>query len=1266
MTSDGDASDGSLRGSSEEVNTTEQLRSGSSEEVNTTEQLRSGSSEEVNTTEQLGSGSSEEVNTTEQLRSEEQQPVVAPTDGNSCEDEIHVLGAALIRSLSHDQVQLTGSDNSEDGRADSSKDADSSNGADSREDDVDDCGGKENSCNGADSSNGTDSSEGADSSNGADSREDDVDDGGGKDDQTGMNTNIDRRLPPVIQHSPADQTSGSEVTNFDGLAMTEAPKTSSSGIETAISEMSTDISLPYTESLETSSGPRRLSYYYDENRSPVLLTIHSPTPSQEDQNSLREVENLPRDSEAESETDISVGEVEESNVSLLSDETDSLSYLVGTEKSIVKVVIEAPSSSSNESLNHISTPPSSQSHAANFGESNEEVSTGTFSSYNAPSSTSATSDPIKTSPTSDPISTSATSDPIKTSATSDPITTSATSDPISTSATSDPITTSATSDPIKTSATSDPIKTSATSDPIKTSATYDPITTSATSDAIKTSATSDPIKSSATPDPIKTPLTPDAIKTSETPDPIKTSSNISNSVSVTTSISLSENGEDSLTSSTDSNSIPREYSPISEEKTNLTTDERSDSSLVTTSSEIGYYGFDIQQDTSCSYYGYEPLSTIYEDPSGSQIDSEIYEDPEVLKEGLVAAKSSNSIILEKALKILHCKSTENVISLCQDLEKTLDSSSDVKTTFSSGQSIYSIETDSEKEENLVIKAARMLLEAKTLEEQKHLYKYLLDVAGLDDDADSDTIIGSLLTLLSVSDLPSSTTDELTDILRFCRETIDGTRAYDETEEMLITGHSLIHSGRQDSKSESERADSLPQNSDISSQSSLYEEARNILKPLLESEFPNLAIRSSSSLPSSPVLSESNLSFIKNAKELAGFPPAVIEKLIRTGIKLTTARDLTESSHRKSSDHKSISSEGGELLNTNEKMKLRRAAVKARKTFKYSRSFIDAVKNRTSPDETPQYAYASKDKDDTDEDSEFEVLSLRDDEVITALNTSPQSINKYDSHEPNIPTSVDHNEAEEPSVGQEIEGKAVISNPTVDTDNSNTSQGSASRYSVRNTSSLFSSNLRSNSSQETKSLENPSQVTDKICISSPDMGSHFLYGRNLDHRNEMLVYSNVSKPFIDRIKRSNSKDRRDIRSSPNSNLSFYNVVSLSTMPNDIHHACSVTTCECCAKNESLITNLRKRQKELTEQFNKNLRFTLPALLEIAMFLLEVPQERERAIDNLEAMDTQYWKDPRDLKLFRKILLVLHFMNEELTSSRTRFLHAQVRFCESDIF
>ena len=175
-----------------------------------------------------------------------------------------------------------------------------------------------------------------------------------------------------------------------------------------------------------------------------------------------------------------------------------------------------------------------------------------------------------------------------------------------------------------------------------------------------------------------------------------------------------------------------------------------------------------------------------------------------------------------------------------------------------------------------------------------------------------------------------------------------------------------------------------------------------------------------------------------------------------------------------------------------------------------------------------------------------------------------------------------------------------------------------------------------------------------CISTPDFTRRFTYGRNLDRRNELLLYGGTDGPFLNRLPREGDQTRnphhevtqwtRTSQVSTTGELSFYNLLSLHQLP-DVEPACRLPNCPCCTTNTETIHSLRKRLKVMVGKLNEHTEFTLYTLLEMSMFLLEDPDRREHAIDTLEHMDSRFWRNTQDLEIYRKVMLMLHFIEME---------------------
>ena len=893
--------------------------------------------------------------------------------------------------------------------------------------------------------------------------------------------------------------------------------------------------------------------------------------------------------------------------------------------------------------------------------------------------------------------------------------------------------------------------------------------------------------------------------------PIKVEVQLNRSnVSIQSDTIPESNSESSLTIS-DSQPVVEhgEYSPLQHEVPSSSSVGDGTTSLAT-DSQLAYFGVEVSSSPSHSIENL--LSARAHEIAASLesiINSELYDDPVALREGIAAAKSSNSIVLETALKIMHSKSSDAVLSLCQSLERTLDSNGYSKSDVTrSSSSILDIRYD----ENLVIKTAKQLLEAKTEEELERLYLLLIDAAGVEDE---EAAIESVLTLISSSDVPSTTTDELTDILTFCRNTLEGRKKeLKEEEEKQGTQFSsakdnlmklLTAEYNQDSETEikpvvseggtqfSSAKDNLmklltaeyDQDSDTERSKTVYSEevpyetvsgrfheAKLILKSTLDEEYPELKLQAERLRQNRKIQVPIQNSEVWKAlrKLLLGeYPPEEVDYILRTGRRFSPNQpsaedeedskpplspkptnwkalprelvpsdvDLTSTESAapiRVSIVRSAPEDEGEICDISEKMaariraitakkkiqlaaaraakkaraqeedgedcndlpqdfelRIQASAAKVRKMIVYRQKFTGALKasvalrkeeeskakelQGSSPVnklkvEQPSSVTIENGNNSDDDDSLFSVWSMADSEVQKGIADHAKELHINNS--PKILSEEDLTSVEGINVEAEViqtvdayqhssdESIIVSKEALSDADDVTDSQRSGSGYGqICHTSDVFTPCLtRTSLSNITRSEE--SQTAQKTVASNPDFGHRFIYGRNLENWDNSFPNMDADSPFIDRVSRGEREETvtRTSQHSVTTDLSFYNLVSLTNIP-EYAPACSHRNCPCCAANKAIITSLRKRLRSLIEQFNRHMEFTLFTLLEMALFLLENPEEREHAIDTLERLGDQVWRTPSDLNIYQKVLTLLHLLDmENVDADSDMKLHAKV--------
>ncbi|XP_063688179.1 myosin-3-like [Bolinopsis microptera] len=388
-----------------------------------------------------------------------------------------------------------------------------------------------------------------------------------------------------------------------------------------------------------------------------------------------------------------------------------------------------------------------------------------------------------------------------------------------------------------------------------------------------------------------------------------------------------------------------------------------------------------------------------------------------------------------------------------------------------------------------------------------------------------------------------------------------------------------------------------------------------------------------------------------------------------------------------------------ILPFNFEIRMRASAIKVRKMISFQQKFAGALQARVkirkkeevqvkpsdsavvehTKTEPPTAVTIENGNTSDDNDSSFCELSLADSEVQLGIADSEEpvqsdegpkilSAQSLESDLDGIMTSI---EAEViPNVDAYIHSsdESVLVSKETSTEDISESQISESfGGEICHTSDVFTPCLTRTSLLSNITRSEEAETVQRTVASNPDFGQRFIYGRNLENPFHTM---DIDSPFIDRVSREERPGKeenltRTSHQSMTTDLSFFNLVSLTNIPEYIP-GCEHRTCPCCAANKAVIASLRKRLKSIIDQFNKHMEFTLFTLLEMALFLLENPDQRENAIETLERLEDQIWKTPSDLNIYQKVLTLLHYLDQENAEDESEMkLHARCEKVLSDL-
>ena len=594
---------------------------------------------------------------------------------------------------------------------------------------------------------------------------------------------------------------------------------------------------------------------------------------------------------------------------------------------------------------------------------------------------------------------------------------------------------------------------------------------------------------------------------------------------------------------------------------------------------------------------------------------------------------SSSVVLETALKIMHSGSSEDIIALCQDLEKTLE-----KEENTLKDERYGKFSENEK---IVVKRAKRLLGAKTGDELERFYRLLIEETGVEDE---EKAIEYVLDLLSTCYLPINATEELSDILNFCRNTLQYPLDFNTSIDNL-----------QKIFSEEFEEGSL--------------EGRLSLKLALDAEMLERVYRDAAFIRDHrtiqvPIQNSIPWLALKNLL-LEQYPPEEVEFILKTGRRIQTKDRRSSRSEPK--QHKPFSTsipveiplirtevdlsganaafeEPGELevevCDISKEMAARIAAASLKKHRLSARKHEEVIAKAEAFCEIPEH------------------ISYRMQENASRKD---QKIFNYSQRYGTIPNIV-----------------SVQTDVTIETDN-RLSDSDSSAHDLLNDDEdnmdsvvpIIESELLPTVSSCIVPDNEPSRARDiclypredKYCISN--VGARFWYCKNLTRHDEVFFRPDEDISLFDRYKRSEvTAKRKIVKESGSSIISVYTLQNLLTSSN-LHlrsPSCYFRACPCCSANRTTVSILSDRVKSLLQQFHNHMEFSLGTLLDIASFILEEdPEKREQAIEALEELDSKVWRHSGDVNIYRKVVMVLHLLDLETVSGTDVMLHDKVSSC-----